>query len=206
MLQSDTQLFVFRHGQTDWNQEGRFQGHTDVPLNLTGIAQAQALVPLLQDRGMERIVSSDLSRARETALIVASALGIPVDIDSRLREAHLGQAQGLTLPEIEGKLGKDVVTRWRSSAVTDADVRYVGGETGREVLARTLQAIDDLVTATDRAQRIGISTHGGVIRRLMHHLLPERKDPVPIPNGVLYVLGYDLRSRRWFVVQPEEIP
>lgn len=186
-----TKIYVFRHGETDWNQEERFQGHTDVPLNANGRVQAEGLVDTLRPFGIEIILSSDLSRARETAEIVARGLGgIPIEIDPRLREAHLGGAQGLTGVEIAAKYGHELVHRWRSWQATDADVAYPGGETGTAVLARVLAGLEEFLKKTPH-DRVGVATHGGVIRRLMAKLLPVGADPVPIPNGVVYAIGYD---------------
>ncbi|MCM2279194.1 MAG: histidine phosphatase family protein [Oligoflexia bacterium] len=187
---------IFRHGQTDWNAEGRFQGHIDVPINATGRFQARALVPQLRAEGIEAILSSDLLRARETAEIVASDLQVGIYPDPRLREAHLGEAQGLTRREIEERFGTEVVLRWRSIDVSDADVSYRGGETGRQVMSRVYEAMESFALETDFS-RIGISTHGGVIRRIMQRLLPVGSEPVPIPNGVLYKIEFHRESREW---------
>jgi probable phosphoglycerate mutase len=191
-------LYIFRHGETDWNAEQRFQGHIDVPLNPRGRAQAEGLVETLRGFNLQIVLSSDLSRARETAEIVARGLGgIPHEIDARLREAHLGGAQGLTVTEIESKFGHELVHRWRSWQTTDADVSYPGGETGTEVLARVFAGLRDFLARTS-FERVGVATHGGVIRRVMASLRPPGSDPVPIPNGVLYELVF--RSDRFEIV------
>src|SRR5947209_8391773 len=115
-------LYLFRHGETDWNAEGRFQGHLDIPLNEKGRAQARALVEKLKLASIEAIVTSDLSRARDTALVSAQALGLPIFEDRRLREAFLGDAQGLTSEEIRLRFGDELTDRWRSHHLTDADI------------------------------------------------------------------------------------
>jgi probable phosphoglycerate mutase len=187
---------VFRHGQTDWNLEGRFQGHLDVPINATGEAQARALIPKLESAQIETVLSSDLMRARTTAEIVATDLKLPVFFDSRLREAHLGEAQGLTRDEIESRFGEEVVKRWRSIDISDADISYRGGESGRQVMERIFGAMEAF--AVERPfKRIGISTHGGVIRRMMQRILPEGSEPVPIPNGILYLVEYHCQTKVW---------
>src|SRR5690349_8413010 len=96
-------LFIFRHGETDWNVEERFQGHLDIPLNDNGRNQARELGQKMKHFGLEAIFSSDLCRASETAQIVAQSINVPIFKDPRLREAHLGQAQGLTRTEIESQ-------------------------------------------------------------------------------------------------------
>lgn len=183
-------LFLFRHGETDYNREHRFQGHLDIPLNDEGRRQAARLINPLKRLGCEEILSSDLDRAVETASIVASRLGISVSTTPGLREAFLGDAQGLTTSEIEQRFGLELASRWRSPFATDADVSYPGGETGRAVLERVLAAMTAHLQASP-ASRIGISTHGGVIRRVVRSLIAETEAPIPIPNGILYMLEWD---------------
>src|SRR5215467_11482476 len=92
-------LFLFRHGETDWNREGRLQGHTDTPLNATGLAQAEALAEQLRTHRLEAVVSSDLLRAQTTARIVAETIGLPLFTEPGLREVDVGAAEGLLWAE-----------------------------------------------------------------------------------------------------------
>jgi len=94
-------FFVLRHGQTDWNAQLRLQGSTDIPLNETGRTQARAASHFLSHQGITRIIASPLSRAYETATIVAEALGLPVDVDPRLIERNFGLFEGMTVDEVE---------------------------------------------------------------------------------------------------------
>lgn len=200
-VESFKYFYVFRHGETDWNAEGRFQGHVDIPLNDRGREQARGLVPRLEPHGVQAILSSDLSRAHETARIVAAGLGgIPIFTDEGLREAFLGHAQGLTYEEIKTRFGEDVTGRWRSDHPTDADVSYPGGESGSQVLSRVFAAIERFVERETGFDHIGISCHGGVIRRIMQRIRPPGSEPVRIPNAVLYRIGYDLGARTWSVL------
>jgi broad specificity phosphatase PhoE len=89
-----TTLLLVRHGETDWNAEGRLQGHTDMPLNDLGRRQARALADELAGDGIEAVYSSDLARASETAEIVAERLGLPVGLDPDLREKDWGTWEG----------------------------------------------------------------------------------------------------------------
>lgn len=192
-----TTLFIFRHGETDWNAEQRFQGHMDIPLNEKGRTQARQLISRLQMDQIEAILSSDLSRAVETAQIVATHLNISVYQSSGLREAHLGLAQGLTVEEIQAKFGQEILTRWRSAHHSDADISYPGGETGKEVLTRVIQSLQSFLEENPKFKTLGVASHGGVIRRMMNHLLPPKSPPVAIPNGVVYEILYD-RSQKKF--------
>jgi 2,3-bisphosphoglycerate-dependent phosphoglycerate mutase len=94
-------FFFLRHGQTDWNAQGRIQGHTDVPLNATGVAQAQAAAGRLAGRGIDWIVSSPLARARATADFVAARLGLPVHLDDDLKERRFGAFEGMIADEVK---------------------------------------------------------------------------------------------------------
>lgn len=191
------QFYIFRHGETDWNAEGRFQGHVDIPLNDRGRAQAQGLIPRLESFGLQVIVSSDLLRAHETARIVAHGLGITVLTHEGLREAYLGRAQGMTYQEILEQFGEDVTGQWRSDHPTDADVSYPGGETGNQVMARVFATLEDFVEREPSYEHIGVSCHGGVIRRIMQRIRPPGSGPVLIPNAVLYRIGFSVETRAW---------
>src|SRR5215467_4422014 len=104
-------LFLFRHGETDWNRAGRLQGHTDTPLNATGLAQAQALSERLRRHRLDAVMSSDLARAWTTGRVVADALGVPLIGEPGLREANIGAAEGLLWPDIKSRFGQ-LTERW----------------------------------------------------------------------------------------------
>ncbi len=87
-------FFYLRHGQTDWNATGHVQGHSDIPLNATGIAQAEQAGRILQGQGIGRIVTSPLKRALTTAEAAQKALGIPLEIEPALMEWNFGALEG----------------------------------------------------------------------------------------------------------------
>jgi broad specificity phosphatase PhoE len=95
-----TELVLARHGETDYNRDGRWQGHLDVPLNEAGRRQSAALAELLRGEGLDAVFTSDLLRARETATVVAERLGLELEVDARLRERGFGSWEGLTSAEI----------------------------------------------------------------------------------------------------------
>jgi probable phosphoglycerate mutase len=118
-------VFIARHGETDWNVAGRWQGHTDVPLNATGRAQAVALAERLRSEGIAAVATSDLSRARHTAEIVAGALRVPLAlVDPDLREQRFGRFEGLTPDECAERYPED----W-ARYVADRHAGPPGGET-----------------------------------------------------------------------------
>jgi probable phosphoglycerate mutase len=193
-------LFLFRHGETDWNREGRLQGHTDTPLNPTGLAQAQALAESLRPHRLDAVVSSDLARAQTTAQIVADALQVPLFIEAGLRETDVGLAEGLLWADAKTRFGEGLTERWYS----DGDVAFPGGETG---IATRLRGLGGLrrFTAARPFRRIGVSTHGAMVRQLMKHALPPGSPPPPVRNTTLYVLQYEPATDRLMVVEREQL-
>ncbi len=193
-------LFLFRHGETDWNREGRLQGHTDTPLNATGLAQAQGLGETLRPHRLDAVVSSDLSRARTTAQIVAEALQVPLFIEAGLRETDVGAAEGLLWADAKTRFGEGLTERWYS----EGDVAFPGGETGIATRVRGLAGLRRFTSAQPH-RRIGVSTHGAMIRQLMKHALPPGSPPAPVRNTTLYVLRYAPATERLVLVEREEL-
>lgn len=197
MSEAKKVLHLFRHGETDWNSAGRLQGGTDVPLNSKGRQQAYQLTEYFSNlpAPLEIILSSDLDRARETAKIAAGSLSIPIHVDHRIRETNLGQAEGLTESEILSSLGPEVLRQWRIFPDLPGS-RFPGGESKQEHLDRLLQGLTDFVEGTPYSQ-VGVSTHGGSIRRLMHHWLKDLPSPISVPNCSLFRVTYDPSQKLW---------
>jgi broad specificity phosphatase PhoE len=193
-------LFLFRHGETDWNREGRLQGRTDTLLNTTGLAQARALAEKLLPHRLDAVVSSDLSRAQTTAQIVAETAGVPLFIEPGLREVDVGAAEGLLWADARERFGAGLTERWYS----DGDVAFPGGETGIATRMRGLAGLRRF-TARHHYRRIGVSTHGAMVRQLMKHALPPGSPPVQARNTVLFVLRYEPAADRLMVVEKEEL-
>jgi broad specificity phosphatase PhoE len=152
-----TTILLARHGETDWNRDGRFQGHADPPLNRTGRAQAVELSVALMAEELAAVYSSPLRRALETAEVVAASHGLePVQVDS-LREVDVGSWSGLTRAEIEQRFPEQFA-RWR-----DHGQGWEDGETYEEMGARAVAALLELA-ASHEGERVLAVTHGGPIR------------------------------------------
>ena len=150
-----TELWLVRHGQTDWNAAGRFQGQSDVPLNSVGLAQAEALAGRLANTSFDAIYSSDLSRAYRTAQCLARPLGLAIRIEPRLREICQGQWEGMVYSEVVERFGEPG-DPLQSDVSTD---RAPGGETILEVALRVTDAINEIASAHP-AQRVLVVSHG----------------------------------------------
>lgn len=158
-------LILVRHGETDWNAEGRIQGMLDVPLNALGLAQAKIVgEELARSVDVASIISSDLVRTRETAKPLVEGTGFPITFDARLRERHFGVLQGITYDEWRAR-DAEGMARYNAG---DADYGPEGGETARAFLDRCVNAIADLVIGCQEKTLI-LVTHGGVVSSLYRH-------------------------------------
>jgi broad specificity phosphatase PhoE len=155
-----TRIHLVRHGETEWNRELRWQGHSDPPLNEQGRDQARRLAAALARTPFAAVYSSDLRRASETAEIVAAALGLPVRVDPALREIDVGSWEGFTLAELEARF-PEAVARWQETG----DHGWDNGESHEEMLTRAREAVGSIAARHDGEDIIVVS-HGGPIRAL----------------------------------------
>jgi broad specificity phosphatase PhoE len=175
-------LYLVRHGETEWNRVGRWQGHTDVELNDAGRLQAQALARALTGRGVCQAHASDLARARETAEIVARLLGLgSVDVDAGLRERGFGCFEGLTRDECEQRF-PEVWSRYRG---LDSEPPP-GGEPPHGVARRMREATLRVAAALPPGGVGLVVSHGSAIRLLVRSITGE--DPGPLANGATFQL------------------
>ncbi len=174
-----TELYLVRHGETEWNAARRIQGSTDIPLNETGRRQAARTADLLARRRFDAVLSSPLSRAAETADIIAARLG--VDEPQRVAamvERRYGAAEGLDYRTID--------------ALYPPGTSVPGRESREAVARRVMPAL--LEIARDRAgQRVCVVTHGGVIRSVLNAVEPDELHfhGVPITNGSIHSFTVD---------------
>ncbi len=148
-------LWLVRHGQTDWNLSGRYQGQADVPLNDTGWEQARALPAVLSGPDFAALYSSDLRRARDTASVLAERLSLAVQVDARLREVRLGEWEGMLFSDIQAHYPAE----WQARQSDPLNARPPGGENLREVAARVWAAADDIARIHPGAEVV-IVAHG----------------------------------------------
>jgi broad specificity phosphatase PhoE len=168
-----TTLYLIRHGETEWNRIGRWQGHSDVPLSDEGREQAAALAERLvaERTRIDHVYASDLLRAHETARIIAEPQRLPVESLPALREIDIGPWSGLTRPEILERF---------PGAFVEYDLPP-GAETHESFAQRVSEAIERL-TARHRGQVLAIVTHGGVVRAMIRHLQSLSGIDRPIPH------------------------
>lgn len=153
-------IYVIRHGETNWNKEGRLQGRTDIELNENGIKQAENARKLLKAYKIDLIVSSPLKRAMKTAQIINEEKNCPIILDKRIEERGYG--------DIEGRIRKEITDEVINSKQLDnykINKKYMGIEPIQDLCSRVWSLIDDLrKDYTDR--NILLVTHGGTIRAI----------------------------------------
>ncbi len=191
----------FRHGETDWNLNRRFQGHTDIPLNSNGQNQAEHLSHRVQNWKPDIILSSDLSRAVQTAEACLSQWKSTIVKTPLLREMNLGKAEGLHRDEVQALVGPGW-EKWVSHNPQDEDFRFPEGESKAEARRRIFEYLEKFSRENPHYKRIAVSTHGGVLRRVTHGLLGTPPEGVPIPNCVTYRLNWD--GTNWHYVRVRE--
>lgn len=178
-------LYLTRHGETDWNVAGRWQGHTDVPLNAVGYAQARALGRSLRRVAPVAVVSSDLVRAVETARVAAEMLGIELAYTDRgLRERAFGCFEGLTREECLRHHSE----AWR--AWVEEQRAPEGGEDRDALAARVIAAIGRAAeNLLPGAGPVLVVTHGGSLRAAVSKA--HGSTPPPIANGAVWRVEWD---------------
>jgi broad specificity phosphatase PhoE len=152
-----TELWLVRHGQTDWNRTGRWQGQTPFApgLNETGRAQVLSIRDDLKDVTLSAIYSSDLLRARQTAELIAEPLGLTVTLEPRLREIDLGVWEGMPSEEIETNYSQELAERARNPLYS----RAPNGESPQDVAKRVLATVDE-IASKHRDKSVLIVSHG----------------------------------------------
>lgn len=154
-----SRIIVVRHGETQWNSQGRIQGASDIDLNEAGYHQAASAAPGLAAYAPDLIVSSPLRRAIDTAAPVAELLGVSVSTDDRLREREYGPWEGLTHPEIKERFPEDHVRWTKGEPLTDPGI-----ETWEALSERTGEAMREISEKVDGGTAL-VVCHGGSARQ-----------------------------------------
>jgi broad specificity phosphatase PhoE len=189
-------LLLVRHGETAWNREGRFQGHTDVPLSEVGRDQARLLRARLEagahrhlyDDAQTVVVTSDLRRAHETAELVFGGPGRALHVRRELREFCYGIFEGKTRPEIDDHY-PGAMAAWLQG---DRAAMIEGGESRTQVHARA-HAVVEAVLAELPHRYVVVVGHGGVMRQLLSSCFADRSEPrnLSFANTAAHVIHVD---------------
>ncbi len=182
-------LYLIRHGQTLWNQEGKIQGKTDIPLNEEGKKQAELLAKAMEQREVGAVYSSPLKRAFETASCVAGRKGLPVIPLEGLREVDFGLWEGMTWRDIEETYYEDFVL-WDKNP---AEHTPTGGERREDCTARCEKAMEQVLAETPKGKDAAIVAHGGILvfAALWLTRQSQEKNEIIVKNASITTIEYD---------------
>jgi broad specificity phosphatase PhoE len=182
-----TTFYFVRHGESEANAARRFAGQSDSPLTERGRQQAEAVADALATVKFDRIVTSDLSRTRDTAEVIARRQGVPVEVLRQLREIDVGERTGTPFDEARG------LPNWSD----DGFVAWPGGETLHQVMTRVLGVVERLIRES-AGKTILVVGHGGINRILISHFLGilPALDRSPATNTNISVVVTDGRTHR----------
>jgi 2,3-bisphosphoglycerate-dependent phosphoglycerate mutase len=193
---AEARILLIRHGETEWNREGRIQGYrADSPLTANGRAQARQLAARLAREGIGQLHSSDAGRARQTAAPVAAATGLAALYDEALRERNYGEFEGWTYKELELEF-PDAYLKFRSR---DPHYAPPGGESGAQFSERIVRALERIAAAAENG-RVAVITHGGVLGVAYRHInrqAPDAKRDYSLLNASINRIAFS--DGRWSI-------
>lgn len=184
-------FYLVRHGESQFNAEGRIQGQLDVELSAAGRRQSLAVAAALADKRIEAVFTSPLKRAAETAQPIAEALGLALQSDDRLREIHAGIFQGLLWREIESA-HPVAAAQWLKQ---EPDFVVPGGESRRALMTRGTCALTYIRTLPYSA--VAVVSHGGLLSAALKGLLaiPVERAPFSLRNASITQARWDDQFR-----------
>jgi probable phosphoglycerate mutase len=189
--------YFVRHGETEWNAEGRWCGRSDVPLSAVGRRQAQLLARRLQPLPIEALYSSPLVRALETARLIGQATGLEPVVDSRLVELSYGEWEGRTFEESK-RAAPGIYRAWEADPAAQAPP---GGESGEQLIIRVIPFLRE-VAGRHPAGNVVVVSHRTLCRLVACHImgvpLAEYRQRIPMDNAALNT--FETREGVWRVV------
>ena len=182
-------LYLIRHGQTEWNVEGKIQGRTDIPLNETGRLQAHFLAAGMSSRPVVRIFTSTLKRAVETAMAVGEDQNVAVELVKSLEEIGFGKWEGRTNVEIMA----DYPEEYRRWMLNPVEVSPPGGELKQEIRVRCKNVMDAILEETAGLKGdIAIVSHGATLAYIIEYLMKDHplEGDIIVKNASITTIQY----------------
>jgi probable phosphoglycerate mutase len=193
---AEVRVILIRHGETEWNREGRVQGyHADSPLTEAGRGQARALAERFARERVDALYASDTGRARRTASPIGAATGLRVIHDAALRERNYGGFEGHTFAEVE----RDFPEEYERFCTRDPNYVPPGGESATQFRDRVMAAFERIVAETS-GRRVAVVTHGGVLGIVYRHAMDvplEARRGYTLANASLNQFRY--AAGRWLL-------
>lgn len=195
-------IYLIRHGQTDWNIQGKIQGSHDIPLNETGLMQAEKLAAGMESRPVKKIFSSTLKRAMKTAEALGSRQEAEIIPMPQLIEVEFGKWEGLTWEEIEKAYPKE----YRHWVTDPAQAAPPGGESQKEIINRCKAALYEIIKQTGGREDIAVVSHGATLAWLVSVMLgPDVEDEsIIVENASITTVHYSPLTEIFTVVEKND--
>ncbi|WP_312501030.1 histidine phosphatase family protein [Lacrimispora sp.] len=181
-------IYLIRHGQTDWNIQGRIQGSHDIPLNETGRSQAELLAKGMDSRPVSRIFSSTLTRAMETAERISSRQKVEIYSMPQLIEVEFGKWEGMTWDEIMEAYPKE----YKLWTLSPDEASPPGGETQDQVISRCVLAVGEILRITGGREDVAIVSHGATIAYIVSYMMRNHPEveSIIVENASITTVNY----------------
>ncbi|WP_312442307.1 histidine phosphatase family protein [Lacrimispora sp.] len=181
-------IYLIRHGQTDWNIQGRIQGSHDIPLNETGRSQAELLAKGMDSRPVTRIFSSTLTRAMETAERISSRQKVEIYSMPQLIEVEFGKWEGMTWDEIMEAYPKE----YKLWTLSPDEASPPGGETQDQVISRCVLAVGEILRITGGREDVAIVSHGATIAYIVSYMMRNHPEveSIIVENASITTVNY----------------
>ena len=181
-------IYLIRHGQTDWNLQGRIQGSHDIPLNEMGLKQAECLAQGMKNRPVKKIFCSTLKRALTTAKALGTIQNAPIIEKRQLIEVEFGEWEGLTWNEIQKTYPKE----YRHWSLRPAESAPPGGENQNEILNRCRQVVKEIINETGGREDVAVVSHGATLAYLLTCMLKPNslEESIIVENASITTVNY----------------
>lgn len=195
-------IYLIRHGQTDWNIQGKIQGSHDIPLNGTGLKQAEMLAAGMESRPVKKIFTSTLKRAMATAEALGSRQEAEIIPMPQLIEVEFGKWEGLTWEEIENRYPKE----YRHWVSDPAQAAPPGGESQKEIINRCKTALNEIIKQTGGREDIAVVSHGATLAWLVSLMLgPDVEDEsMIVENASITTVHYSPLTEIFTVMEKND--
>ncbi len=196
-------IYLIRHGQTDWNIQGKIQGSHDIPLNNTGRKQAELLAKGMDSHPVKKIFSSTLSRAAETAKLIGERQKVDIYLMPDLIEVEFGKWEGMTWDQIKASYPVEY-QQWNLNPV---EVAPPGGETQLAVVKRCAEALKEILQMTEGKEDVAIVSHGATIAHLIAYMLKGQSEETEIivGNASITTLEYEPVTGEFSLVEMNDV-
>lgn len=196
-------IYLIRHGQTDWNIQGKIQGSHDIPLNETGLMQAKLLAAGMESRPVKKIFSSTLKRAMATAEALAGRQEAEIIPMTRLMEVEFGVWEGLTWKEIE----ESYPGEYRHWVMDPSHAAPPGGESEKEIYRRCKEAVNEIIRQTGGREDIAVVSHGATLACLVSVMLgPDEEDEsIIVENASITTVHYSPLTEIFTLLEKNDI-